>query len=787
MPAFENLFAAEPTLPNIQTTKMPDDPQQWVEIVTNKLREQYPDVARFAIAVEFRKKDEQAGCAIGAIQVMNSDNTKTIYVPFIIQKFEMCPLDIWMESGSQAVHPMSPDTFKKEFFVQSMAESLDQRPADSSGQYFNDTSLWNQNYPPLQGRYSYASGGYDILDKISDVMDAADLERFKETLKKEAHLINRFKKHGHLELIQKLAKVSPYTRDFAASALKLIPQSAASIKKEGPDKYSILSFADQLFDLSEVEMFDGVRAKEKLSRIIGEPWDYLHDVDVEGEKIVLHPEAPKNTVFLFSDMKDKPENADKFGIYTTKTKQGIELTGLVIPYVVNFKGQKQHDKLFISHSHSTFQGSIAGVRQPESDAFKKLLIPGGARVGQTGTFVFVDDGKAIATLPVTITAIEKYGPMNAVLLDGTKIKISRGFSDRPSMGGSKPATGKKDPNFLDCHGMIETAPKEYTIPQSMFWLPMEGFQEITATPAEWFAKEASHRAGLDPLVIRWTGIVYEAAGSGIDKVAYDERRMKLHLAGRGVAIEKIAGIMKEAKAVGRVKVHGLPSGVKKASIIKEANDAQRAVETLCSHIKCNLIKEAAELEDNVTVDALLSLNFINPDNVARFASYRPVFEKVLDYLAELVLATRLGLKASSEGALVTSISRLQEVVEGIKKLESSIKHPTTKTAAAKKPAKKADHKAEKPQLDEKKMTKLPETKGKASKQSGNPFADGLFDAEAALPLHMSKWKNSAKSMYDYMRGKRMAEENKAMSMMALGVPPKGSPKPKVPGATGAKK
>ena len=185
MAGLENLFAAEPMLPSVQTSKLPDDPQQWAEVITTRLREKYPEVTRLPLTVEYRKKDDQSGTAIGSIHVVSPETQKTIYVPIIIRKFELFPLDIWMEAKTQDVHPLTNDTFKEQFFVQSPAESLDQRPQDSAGQYFNDPSLWTTNYPPLQGRYSYASAGYTLLDVISDTLRKEHLDEFLEEPREE--------------------------------------------------------------------------------------------------------------------------------------------------------------------------------------------------------------------------------------------------------------------------------------------------------------------------------------------------------------------------------------------------------------------------------------------------------------------------------------------------------------------------------------------------------------------------------------------------------------------------
>lgn len=761
MAGIENLFAAEPSLPNVQTYKLPDNSKEWAEVITTKLREQYPEATKLSLSVEFRKKDDTSGTAIGAIHCQDPQSGKVLVVPIVAHKFELSPLDVWMETPSQAVHPLTNDTFKEEFFAHSPAEGLDARPADSAGQYFNDPSLWTTNYPPLQGRYSYASAGYPLLDLISDTMKKKDIEAFKASLEKDAYVLPKFKNHGHLEIIEKIAKKSvPMTNDFVTSALKLIPVGVAHIKKESPDKYSILSMADQLFDLSASEHIDRKECMRRLSKITMDVNATMNDVDQEGEKMVVKKPAPTKGVWLYDDMTDKPESANTFGAYVVKTKSGITVEGIVFPHVVDFAGKKKSQKIFISPSHSSIQDSIAGVKKTDSAIFEKILKkPHAARVGQTGCFVFIDDGKAIATIPVTIKAIEEWGPMTAVTLDGVKIKISRGFSDNPSPVSLGNVKVKKQKGFLDVHGMIELRPKEFTIPRGMLWLPMEGFQEVSASAQNWLEKEASRFAEIDPLTIRWTGVVYQTKGNEIERPEWNEREIKVVLASKGASLEKIAQILKKAKATGKVTVHGLGKLRKKAEIIKEADEVYTKLESICQDLKQDLVKIAAEIEDASTVDTLLSLQFLNPENLAKFCSYKPVFQKVLDYLAELLLASRLGLKDAPEGAISTAISRLQETIKGLSKVEASLKSPGAKTAAARP---MAEQEQAQPEMDA---------------SGDDPFANGMVDGEMGTHLYLDKARKAGgQSLLSYLNGKRTAELNKAQGQMAMGMPPKAGKK-----------
>lgn len=692
MAGLENLFATEASMPNTQTTKMPENADKWPEMFTTLVREFHPDAAKLPITVEFKKRDDESGTAIGAVNVSSVDGKKLIHIPFIVKKFQLHPLDVWMESKTQAVHPLSKDTFKEVFFSQSMDDGLDVRPGDAVGQYFNDPSLWTTNYPPLQGRYSYASAGYPILDQISDTLGAEDLKAFCDALEASPMSVAQFKKHGHIELISKLAakakvvKAVPNSNNFVASAMSLIPVTAMSVKKEGPDKYSILSATEGVYDIAGSVPLSREETGKAVSKITSDVENVMHDVDKEGEKLLTHKQ-PKNGVWLHDDFADKAEDAKEFAAYAVKNKAGMEIVGVVVPKVVDFAGNKKPLKLFLSAGHCSAQADIAGIKLPNSDVAQKLLKPRDLHVGQSGSFVYIDDGKAIATIPVTISAVEgsmhsTHGPFSVVDMNGNKFKVSRGYGEYFELrqDGVMP---DKAPNrkFLDAHGMIEVRPKEYIIPQKMMWVPMEGHTDIVSTPSEWLQKTAFDRMSADPAVIRWTGVVYECQGGCLEKRAYSERELRLALAAQGATIDKLAMIIKKAKAIGRAKVHGRTNLKHRSDLEKEAATAYQTLQKLASGLKATLVKQAAEIEDSSTVDTLLALNFLNPENMAKFVSFLPVLVKAADHLAELAVACRLGLSSVNESSVVSSMHKLQDIINGLKGVEISMKRPATKTAA----------------------------------------------------------------------------------------------------------
>ena len=82
-----------------------------------------------------------------------------------------------------------------------------------------------------------------------------------------------------------------------------------------------------------------------------------------------------------------------------------------------------------------------------------------------------------------------------------------------------------------------------------------------------------------------------------------------------------------------------------------------------------LFKEAATIGDPTAVDTVLSLGFLNPENLNTFISYLPVIEDAQAKMCDVLLASRLGtLIDTPEGAIERAVRSTEAVLEGLKAL-----------------------------------------------------------------------------------------------------------------------
>ena len=87
-------------------------------------------------------------------------------------------------------------------------------------------------------------------------------------------------------------------------------------------------------------------------------------------------------------------------------------------------------------------------------------------------------------------------------------------------------------------------------------------------------------------------------------------------------------------------------------------------------LKINLIKEASVLEDKATVDAVLSLNLLNKENLVDYINLAPNLEKTSSDLAKTLVTVRMGLSHIPEGAVKTAMDSVSHVARVLRQLEA---------------------------------------------------------------------------------------------------------------------
>jgi len=140
------------------------------------------------------------------------------------------------------------------------------------------------------------------------------------------------------------------------------------------------------------------------------------------------------------------------------------------------------------------------------------------------------------------------------------------------------------------------------------------------------------------------------------------------------ALQKFADYHQKEK---RVIIYGINGdyinkdcfkGIEKTAKIKTI------LHDIAINLRKNLVKEASVLTDPEAVDVVLSLNFINEDNITNYIENIHELRKVLSDLCQLLVASRMGLSDLDESAIKNSINGLSEVITGLENVRMAVKN-----------------------------------------------------------------------------------------------------------------
>ena len=641
------LFVDAPEQEDISMHQLSEDSAMWPEEIVMKMKERVPTAENMSMIVKFMKKDDETGTATGAVTL--SDASNEAFVPIVIKDFMLYPMDIFIVKNK--LLPLTPDYFKGAFQNASAFQNLEEYPNYGGMGRFDDGNLWNTIYPPSLGRYAYASSkNFPIINDIAETIDPSE---FNKHMQENPGDLARLVKAGHKDTIIKISNLQPVNmNEYRQSMDNLLNKNIYMLKRESPDKYSILACADDVFSpvLKRVHLDsdDFCQFKAKISDCVQ---DDINDVDMNGEKVIYIPQPEQDYPgpYMEQPVQRRMEFANEFDHYVVKKKDGVEVEGVVIPTVIDFNMEIIPQKVFIGKTFSTVQDTIAGVRVPNS-SFQLKHIAKDMKPGQTGTLVYqMNKAKALCTIPFTVVCmhVEPCGKtcVTAQDLTGRTFRFESGDIELER---------------------IADLGEKYLVPKAFFWVPMEGFYEVSNSPIDFAVKTAS-----DCLNLVYTGYDQYSL-SGVDKYASDlgwdptnltPSKTTFLLATQGIGKEA-SQILAKAKKMGRIKLAYRRPAIEKTG-------ASDALKKFAYKLKSNLIKAASFVENSQSIDTLLSLNFINPDNIAKFIGKLPMLKSTISDLAMLLMACRLGVKELPELAISTAMTRLIEVVNGLETLRAT--------------------------------------------------------------------------------------------------------------------
>lgn len=649
-------------------TRLSENADDWQAEIIDELYRQAPYVGDFEPNLVMNELDAEKRYALGGIQLRNKQSVNprddstpsamqgvnSILIPVIVKEGKMSPLDVFIHSGK--TQPLTEGRLRRAMFRPQLFEAAAKRPGDQD--------IMSTLYPP------YRSGGFGLggnsfvgqqetaktssvatplLDAIHYTIKESDVKRLEDMLN-EDHTLQAAVVHNEAfrpfltKLAEPIEQVDP--RDMVKRAAESIYPTVIQISQiSGGFKIKTANPGVLAPESNDID-------KAEAENVVGK--DIVKQVETDGTVTVTTDPVVRDSL---EDAKIKV--VDEFGEYKVKTKDGRELMGWVFPRVVDLDGTNIALAVFSNGSECAVQENIAA-----SPVGKGTNIIDENPSGY-GCFYLAKQGSAVAIIPITIKG-ESTGTDNSkmfvaetMLGDSVRIKLVPGLNK-----------------------IAKISDNTYGIPEDCGWLPLKSSHTELATDASGFTKTAEARS-----IQRRVEVMYETSGTyslrglPIEKLAsvqpikfvnHDQAMYDLALLGVDpqFAKEKLA----EAQKLSRwCAVEGVRPITLASEVYQKAKTA--AAETLkkMPQVKSLLLKEAAALDDPMSVDKVLSVGFLNPENIGTFISYLPEFEDTVKKLSELLVASRLGLSTVDVGALERVVKHLDKVIGGLRELSQ---HPS---------------------------------------------------------------------------------------------------------------
>lgn len=705
-------------------TALSEDPNQWSDEVLQELYKQVPYLADFDLNVVMESVEGERGYGLGHVEVSNkseapmtsepgqlqSAGIRTARIPVIVKDGKLQPFDVIVTDDARAL-PLTDSRLRQALFRPQNFDVTSKTPGDQS--------MIGQLYPPYRQNYGFGGGGVatsagmsgktakvanlleylsaehektaamklegvkstpvsaleaaakkekgscgvpmktagSILAEVLSQANASDIASFKAAMTDPATKVAYGRNAAAYEAIELIANARPTSleKQAAAIASNMRPSVLQVVKLA--DGYAIKTASHRMWApttevVSRGELVHRCGPKVALAADMSGSATVSSEIGVGDEA----PPPPAPAPALSAGPTSAAEQITAPGIYSVQAADGRMLTGSVITNLMDVDGKPLPIALFTDGKHAAVQSDISGTLCGEF--VPPGTVPATAASGR-GVFLSMAGGLPCATLPLELGA-----SMQSPGEDELPKFQAETFDGRPVQVSVQPYVQS-----------IQNVDGIMLVPHTWEWVSLDGAEDIALSERpEEVGKLASVSRALASVIVRGSGPdSFSLSGFPVEKLASAHRSFLSQddalflLVGLGANAE-YAQHKLAAAATGRE-----PVAVRIGRILKTAEEVRGETYTQAEKylsaiptFRHRLWKEAAVLPDPVAIDSVLSLGFINPENIATYVGYLPVLDEAQRRMCELLIGARLGLRELPGGSLERAIRALEDVIEGLK-------------------------------------------------------------------------------------------------------------------------
>lgn len=668
-----SLFLSQPSLEKTAAAySLHGRPEQWEGEILANLHKQAPYLGTYRLDLTIAQENREAGYLLGYFIVSPQDlpaaatngamaapvnevnqgvvdgSTPGVRIPVIVVRTNSAsvlePFDIMLDAEGQA----QPLTEGRLAAVMASAPQFQvtQRPqgAEDMGQ---------QEPPVLQGtgRVQNIEKTSSLLAKVASRLTEVDVALFKEQLN-SPEVLYAISTNDHFA-----SAVSTLIHRKEKTASRVINpadevEPTVLLVKQASGGYDVSSASHHAY--SPVSMHVPYEHASAL------PPEVLRAVAEHG-MVMYQQEEPGRGESMTGAVREITAGVTKeAGRHLVPCESGTEVCR-VIPHVYDSLARRTEEVLIVKQASKdgahactlayvapTLAGAGLGGRDEQANWVQWQ--PGNTQV----KVAFVSPDLSACTEPMSLT--RRRGP------DGSVSYLSGGLSVTKAASLSRPIFH----NNVLC------------VPES--WAPVAVRGDLAPVDGELRKTAALLDVMRDELIVHHSGAgEYELRGAAVAALPEEERSRLpkmaalLLLGAAGFPLHEGVGLIKKAERLGATscstKRRITPMHVRQ-------KEAKEKVARLIAPLRVDLVKEAAALAGAQAIDTVLSLNFVNADNLSVFLDKRPDLEATLRTLCDLLLQSRMGLDQDvKKGAVERAVKGLTDVLTGLDDAEMRMQAP----------------------------------------------------------------------------------------------------------------
>ena len=719
----------KPTFEKKAEVELPKDISDWNEDILKNFFTELPFIPRDAgVDVVINNVDENKGYAKGSVVVFYK--TRKINFPIIVKDFQMFPFDVFVAdlNGKQTFFNASEKNVKSYLMTNEIGEiknmydyaysqnlktpgGVAPKPSVPLDQAYHDFVVQDQAMMNMRKMSSLKNATVEDLEKLAIQLQAQPnvRESFNETtgdlhqqvvdLIKEKRNIMKEKTEGKLDLnhvlqakqtlvaldsemfdVNNLKPIQapacaeirlyeyPTMDDFMQSGQSAVSRLKAS--KVGNSMSGVLVTIKNLRDNDSMgpcmaQSSDDKNKREPIPQIFisscGKYYKKRYDYNKSG--VLFYGSEIKNAPGL---MESIIKNLQKDSVDFYRFDQSNHNDGA--DRVFNPIWQTNEGKRCDMYGENRERRYAHTIGNPERHGYDKgvFILYGAGSAWECVEFpevqkTWVVDGKKIfigkgaAIVPANVLSVQKVGGVDVMTQPAYKIALGHIkdiylvpenfiYLNRSLM------SELDDEDIMEPNRPIKEKWEKQNITKVSVWLGSEGYN-IKGQPIEPLMKVAGMSGELDTAT----------AMASLKIMGVDDVRSK--------------EILKTAMDRGVVTVYGVRNDYLNPNAFKDMEKGAKAkdiMKKIASELKVNLVKEASVIEDEEAVDTVLSLNFINEDNLQDYIDNMASMKKIVTKLASMLVASRMGLSDIDEGAAKKAIDGLEKVIDGLESVKLAL-------------------------------------------------------------------------------------------------------------------